>query len=343
MSCQPSSFSSAFTSYISGFTIFGEVFAYVTVFNPTIEAVTFRLHAWCMLGAFLLLAFTHLGLKEFWKNGVKTHVNSWGKNSLYQKNSPQRRIEPMTLHQAGQWALHTTNKLFRPPVMSVTFTNSGYSLPSYPMKIYFLRHLSHFITLFPLFFFVGGIFSVGAFIHTVSEWIYATAGTKRFGIQCLRFISFHVYAHIMTHKSSALKEGVTCPGIQVTVPLGSMRLWSSECTFRSPRREWTENTTLCRILDSTNICYTSCKTFVCFFSWPCVWKLFKNCNQRAQCSGTQSSTCIEKTFFMYLSLLTEVYCHFLMQMHSQLKPVTICSNSHRSASGRTWYIRRKDF
>ena len=30
-------------------------------FNPTIYAVTFRLHAWCILGVFLLPAFTHLG------------------------------------------------------------------------------------------------------------------------------------------------------------------------------------------------------------------------------------------------------------------------------------------
>ena len=44
-----------------GFTILGEIFAYVTVFNPTIEEVTFRLHGWCMLGAFLLPAFTRLG------------------------------------------------------------------------------------------------------------------------------------------------------------------------------------------------------------------------------------------------------------------------------------------
>ena len=44
-----------------GFTIFGEVFAYVTVFNPAIEVVTFRLHGWCMLGMFLLSPFTCLG------------------------------------------------------------------------------------------------------------------------------------------------------------------------------------------------------------------------------------------------------------------------------------------
>ena len=31
------------------------------VFNPTIEAITFRLRGWCKLGVLLLPAFTHLG------------------------------------------------------------------------------------------------------------------------------------------------------------------------------------------------------------------------------------------------------------------------------------------
>ena len=48
-------------------------------------------------------------LKEFWRSGVRTHVN-W-------KNSPQRRIKPTTLHQAGQQAQHTTNELFRPKLL----------------------------------------------------------------------------------------------------------------------------------------------------------------------------------------------------------------------------------
>ena len=30
-------------------------------FNPTIKVVTFRLHGWCVLGVFLLPAFTRLG------------------------------------------------------------------------------------------------------------------------------------------------------------------------------------------------------------------------------------------------------------------------------------------
>ena len=47
--------------------------------------------------------------KEFRGSGVRIHVNSQGKIPLYQKNSPQRRIEPgtTTLHQAGQQAQHT--------------------------------------------------------------------------------------------------------------------------------------------------------------------------------------------------------------------------------------------
>ena len=43
------------------FTILGEIFAYVTVFNPTNEVVTFSLCGRCMLGMFLLLAFTRVG------------------------------------------------------------------------------------------------------------------------------------------------------------------------------------------------------------------------------------------------------------------------------------------
>ena len=43
-----------------GFTILGEIFAYETVFNPTIEVVIFRLRGWCMLAVFLLLVFSRL-------------------------------------------------------------------------------------------------------------------------------------------------------------------------------------------------------------------------------------------------------------------------------------------
>ena len=48
--------------YLWGSPLLGEVFAYVTVFfNPTIKVVTFRLRGWCVLGVFLLPAFTRLG------------------------------------------------------------------------------------------------------------------------------------------------------------------------------------------------------------------------------------------------------------------------------------------
>ena len=44
------------------FTILGEIFVYVTSsFNPTTEAVTFRLPGWCILDMFLLPAFIRLG------------------------------------------------------------------------------------------------------------------------------------------------------------------------------------------------------------------------------------------------------------------------------------------
>ena len=45
-----------------GFIILGEIFC-VGFFkkNPTIEVVTFRFRGWCMLGVFLLSAFTSLG------------------------------------------------------------------------------------------------------------------------------------------------------------------------------------------------------------------------------------------------------------------------------------------
>ena len=58
--------SSAFPAISLGFTIFGEVFVYVTVFvvfffYPTIEVVTFCLCGGCMLSVCLLLALTRQG------------------------------------------------------------------------------------------------------------------------------------------------------------------------------------------------------------------------------------------------------------------------------------------
>ena len=54
--------SSLYTTVSLGFAIFGEIFAYVTIFfNPTIEVITFCLCGGCVLGVFLLPAFTCLG------------------------------------------------------------------------------------------------------------------------------------------------------------------------------------------------------------------------------------------------------------------------------------------
>ena len=117
-----------------GFTILREIFAYVTIFSPTIEVVTCCLHGWCMLGVFLLPAFTSLGHecqdllspcdgmhvctdwtlvytltgKSFEEMGSENMLTPRGKNPLHWKNSPQRRMEPTTLHQAR----HTTKELY---------------------------------------------------------------------------------------------------------------------------------------------------------------------------------------------------------------------------------------
>ena len=71
---QTSSSSSAFPAVSLGFTMFGEIFAYVIAlgclgfFYPTREVATSPLHGWCMLGVFLWSAFTRLGLnvRIFW-------------------------------------------------------------------------------------------------------------------------------------------------------------------------------------------------------------------------------------------------------------------------------------
>ena len=65
-SCQrqdPSSSSSSSFFYVPQLYLWcsplsGEIFAYVTSFNPTIEVITFRLRGWCMLGV-LFVAGTH--------------------------------------------------------------------------------------------------------------------------------------------------------------------------------------------------------------------------------------------------------------------------------------------
>ena len=108
--------------------------------NPTIEAVTFHLRRWCMLGVFLLPVFTCLGhtgkcqdllnpcdeiyvcteqtsvytliRKSLWGMESEPLLTSREKSLL--KYSPQRSIKLMTLHQAGQQAQHMTNELLQP-------------------------------------------------------------------------------------------------------------------------------------------------------------------------------------------------------------------------------------
>ena len=60
-----SSFFSEFPAISQGFTIFGEIIANLTfLFIPTIEIVTFCLRGWCILGVFLLPAFTCPGYEH---------------------------------------------------------------------------------------------------------------------------------------------------------------------------------------------------------------------------------------------------------------------------------------
>ena len=94
-----------------------------------------------MLGVFLLPAFTRLGHERQDRlspcDGMHVSTDKTSiyilvqdslrgkesepmltprkKSALPEKNSPQRRIEPRTLHQAGQRAQHTTDELFWPP------------------------------------------------------------------------------------------------------------------------------------------------------------------------------------------------------------------------------------
>ena len=123
-----------------GFIILGEIFAYVTVFSSNHWGShipsSWMVHAGCvfvagihpsrtwMSGSFESVqwnACVHrldLGLyshpKEFWGIGVRTHVSSNGKIPYTRKKFPQRRLEPMLLHQEGQQAQHITSELFQP-------------------------------------------------------------------------------------------------------------------------------------------------------------------------------------------------------------------------------------
>ena len=124
-----SSSSSAFPAISLGFTSNGEIFAYVTVYNPTIEAVTFHFHGQSMLSVFLLPALTrecqdllslcggmHVCTDEtsfatlIWKSfgGMESETTLPPR-----KKSPlpeaQRTFKTTTLHHAGQRAQHTND------------------------------------------------------------------------------------------------------------------------------------------------------------------------------------------------------------------------------------------
>ena len=130
-----------------GFTILGEIFAYVTVFQSN-HWDSHIPSSWILHAGFSLLVLTlpsktwmsgsfesvwwnacvqrlDLGLyshlKEFW--GMESEpMLTPGENPLYQKMFPQRRIEPAMLHHTGQQAQGTTNELFRSPHGVYNFT-----------------------------------------------------------------------------------------------------------------------------------------------------------------------------------------------------------------------------
>ena len=109
-------------------------------FNLTIEVVTFLLRGWCMLGVFLLLAFTRLGnecqaiLSPC--DGMHVSTDYTSVYTLIRKSFERMESEPMLTqreksplpesfspeknrtHDAASSRTafqHTTNELFRPP------------------------------------------------------------------------------------------------------------------------------------------------------------------------------------------------------------------------------------
>ena len=119
-----------------GFNVLVRFLRMWSFFNPTTEVVTFCLHGWCMLGVFLLLAFTRLGhecqdllslcdgihvctdktsvythIQKSFGDGVRTHANSKGKILSSRKFFSE---EDRTHATVGQRAQHTTKELFWP-------------------------------------------------------------------------------------------------------------------------------------------------------------------------------------------------------------------------------------
>ena len=106
----------AFPSYISGVHHFWVRFLRMWLFfNPTFKVVTFLLRGWCVLGVFLLPAFTRLGheRQDLWVRAMKcmcaqtrprfilSSERVFGgmefEPMLTTGKCPQRRIEPVTL------------------------------------------------------------------------------------------------------------------------------------------------------------------------------------------------------------------------------------------------------
>ena len=88
--------------------------------------------------------------KEFIGNGVRTHVNSQGKNPL---PGNQRWIEPMTLHEAQQQAPYTTNWAIPVPT-SLSIEKQGCEQilvpnPSFlfPALLTFWKHITDLVRL----------------------------------------------------------------------------------------------------------------------------------------------------------------------------------------------------
>ena len=135
-------------SYISGVHFRWDFCLCDRFFNLTIEVVTFCLHGWCMLGVLLLPAsvplghecqnllslcdgmhvytnktsvYTILSSQRVLGIGVRTHVNSKKKSPLPEA---QWRVEPVTLHHAGQWVQHITDWAILAPIFFMIFSKS---------------------------------------------------------------------------------------------------------------------------------------------------------------------------------------------------------------------------
>ena len=150
---------------------------------------------------------------------------------------------------------------------------------------------------------------------------------------------------IVTNKSSSLKKVVTSPGMQVTLLLGLM-----------PVEIWTYSwITKWRINRETFLCIgywaaqTSaihpCRTFSAYLHGLVFENSLNGVIREHSTRNILVYVHCEDCLSVPCSLFSQkfVNCYFQMQIHFQLKPVTICSYNHMSASGRTLYTRRKDY